>query len=257
MERSSLLLTSHLAAEILGFVKGFQASVHSQRHGENLCMYDYSQWEREEVPKRPKIRLLLPLPVSSGMKKEEKKSPQKTQSKIQELNQELTRVDTRVHTMQEEVNVLRSYMDKEYPLKAVQIASLLRTIRNLNEEQQDELEDTEDLARRFLDTLTKKARDEQERILHSVADKKLLQYQDGLEQMHRNNTELRRQIDVQKEVIDDLVEEVTELQKSIITLHHSLEDPYNIIFPDVLLRRPKCTPDMEVVLDIPTDDFPL
>ncbi|KAG8131529.1 hypothetical protein E2320_009453 [Naja naja] len=49
-------------------------------------------------------------------------------------------------------------MDKEYPLKAVQIASLLRSIRNLNEEQQD-----------------------------------------GLEQMHRNNKELRRQIDVQKE----------------------------------------------------------
>ncbi|XP_013919509.1 PREDICTED: uncharacterized protein C20orf96 homolog [Thamnophis sirtalis] len=123
----------------------------------------------------------------------------RVEKKMAKLNQELTRVDTRVHTMQEEVNVLRSYMDKEYPLKAVQIASLLRTIRNLNEEQQDELEDTEDLARRFLDTLTKKARDEQERILHSVADKKLLQYQDGLEQMHRNNTELRRQIDVQKE----------------------------------------------------------
>uniref|UniRef100_A0A8C5SM12 Uncharacterized protein n=1 Tax=Laticauda laticaudata TaxID=8630 RepID=A0A8C5SM12_LATLA len=174
------------------------------------------------------------------------------------MDQELKRVGTRVHTLQEELNVLRTYMDKEYPLKAVQIASLLRSIRNLNEEQQDELEDTEDLAKRFLDTLARKARDEQEHILQSVADKTLLQYQDGLEQMHRNNKELRRQIDVQKEVIDDLVKEVQELHKSIVILHHSLGDPYNTIFPDVLLRQPKCTPDMEVVLNIPTDeDFPL
>ncbi|XP_058030624.1 uncharacterized protein C20orf96 homolog [Ahaetulla prasina] len=182
----------------------------------------------------------------------------KVEKKMAKLDQELKRVGTKVHTLQEEVNVLRTYMDKEYPLKAVQIASLLRSIRNLNEEQQYELEDTEDLARRFLDTLAGKARDEQERILRSVADKTLLQYQDGLEQMHRNNTELRRQIGVQKEVIDDLMKEVTELHKSIICLHQSLGDPYNIIFPDILLRRPKCTPDMEVVLNVPTDDdFPL
>ncbi|XP_070604842.1 uncharacterized protein C20orf96 homolog isoform X1 [Erythrolamprus reginae] len=175
-----------------------------------------------------------------------------------EMDQELKQVSSRVHTLQEEVNVLRTYMDKEYPLKAVQISSLLRSIRNLNEEQQDELEDTEDLARRFLESLAGKARDEQEHILQSVADKTLLQYQDGLEQMHRNNTELRRQIGVQKEVIDDLVNEVGELHKNIAFLHGALGDPYNTIFPDILLRQPKCTPDMEVVLNIPTDeDFPL
>ncbi|XP_026549322.1 uncharacterized protein C20orf96 homolog, partial [Notechis scutatus] len=94
----------------------------------------------------------------------------KVEKKMAKMDQELKRVGTRVHTLQEEVNVLRTYMDKEYPLKAVQIASLLRSIRNLNEEQQYELEDTEDLAKRFLDTLAGKARDEQEHILQSVAD---------------------------------------------------------------------------------------
>ncbi|KAM6457967.1 uncharacterized protein C20orf96 homolog isoform 1-T1 [Liasis olivaceus] len=174
------------------------------------------------------------------------------------LDLELKRVSTKVHTFQEEVNVLRTYMDKEYPLKAVQISSLLRSIRNLSEEQQDELEDTEDLAKRFLETLAGKAREEQERILQTVADKTLLQYQDGLEQMHRNNMELKKQIETQKEIIEDLVKEIKELHKSIIMLHQSLGDPRDVIFPDVLLRRPRCTPDMEVILNIPTDeDFPL
>ncbi|KAK9404986.1 putative protein C20orf96 like [Crotalus adamanteus] len=207
-----------------------------------------------------------------GVAKAELKAVEKNVEKnMMKMDLELKRVGTKVHTLQEEVNLLRTYMDKEYPLKAVQISSLLRNIRNLNEEQQVdgggapsqgwaeyELEDTEDLAKRFLDSLAGKARDEQERILQSVADKTLLQYQDGLEQMHRNNVELRRQIKAQKEVIDDLVKEVKELHKSIIVLHQSAGDPYSTIFPDVLLRRPKCTPDMEVVLNIPTDgDFPL
>ncbi|KAL7975941.1 hypothetical protein Chor_005499 [Crotalus horridus] len=135
-----------------------------------------------------------------GVAKAELKAVEKNVEKnMTKMDLELKRVGTKVHTLQEEVNLLRTYMDKEYPLKAVQISSLLRNIRNLNEEQQYELEDTEDLAKRFLDSLAGKARDEQERILQSVADKTLLQYQDGLEQMHRNNVELRRQIKAQKE----------------------------------------------------------
>lgn len=43
---------------------------------------------------------------------------------------------SKVQTVQDELNVLRTYMDKEYPVRAVQIASLLRSIRNLGEEQQ-------------------------------------------------------------------------------------------------------------------------
>ncbi|XP_063154693.1 uncharacterized protein C20orf96 homolog [Candoia aspera] len=194
-----------------------------------------------------------------GVARAELKAVEKmVENKTGKLDLELKRVNNKVHSFQEELNVLRTYMDKEHPLKAVQIASLLRSIRNLKEEQQDELEDTEDLARRFLETLAGKAREERERILQTVADKTLLQYQGGLEQMHRNNRELERQIKTQKEVIEDLLKEIRELHKSITTLHHALGDPREVIFPDVLLRRPRCTPDMEVILDIPTDDdFPL
>ncbi|KAH0619302.1 hypothetical protein JD844_019274 [Phrynosoma platyrhinos] len=122
------------------------------------------------------------------------------------LDMEMARMNAKVQALQEEVNVLRSYMDKEYPVKA----------------------------------------------------KKLSQYQDGLEQMDRNNLELKRQIAGQKEIIGELVKEIKELHRSIIKLHHSVRDPRDVIFADVLLHRPKCTPDMDVVLNIPTDeDFPL
>ncbi|XP_078248396.1 uncharacterized protein C20orf96 homolog isoform X3 [Pogona vitticeps] len=170
------------------------------------------------------------------------------------LDLEAKRMQSKVQAVQEELNVLRTYMDKEYPVKAVQIASLMRSIRNLSEEQQDELEDIEDLSKRFLEGLAAKAREEQECILQAVAEEKLMQYQEGLEQMNRNNLELKRQIELQKEVIDELRKEIGDLHKSIIKLQHSVGDPRDMIFADVLLRRPKCTPEMEVVLNVPTDE---
>lgn len=45
-------------------------------------------------------------------------------------------MNTKVQMLQEELNVLRTYMDKEYPVKVVQIAFMHRSIRNLKEEQQ-------------------------------------------------------------------------------------------------------------------------
>ncbi|XP_053106118.1 uncharacterized protein C20orf96 homolog isoform X2 [Hemicordylus capensis] len=194
-----------------------------------------------------------------GVAKAELQETLKTVEKnMGKLEQERKRMSTKVQALQEELNVLRTYMDKEYPVKAVQISSLLRSIRNLNQEQEDELEDIEDLSKRFLETLAMKAKEEQEGILQTVAEEKLSEYQDGLRQMHLNNMELRRQIQIQKEVIDELMKEIQELQKSIIMLHNTIRDPREVIFADVLLRRPRCSPDMAVVLNIPTEeDFPL
>uniref|UniRef100_A0A8D0E1J1 Uncharacterized protein n=1 Tax=Salvator merianae TaxID=96440 RepID=A0A8D0E1J1_SALMN len=170
------------------------------------------------------------------------------------LESEAKRMSTKLHTLQEELNVLRTYMDKEYPGKAVQISSLLRRVRNLNEEQEDELGFIEDLSKWFRNQINQRVLKKQNNILHAATEKQLMPYQDGLHQMNLNNLELRRQIEAQKEIIGGLVEEIKGLHRSIIRLHHTLRDPREVIFADVLLRRPKCTPDMEVVLNIPTDE---
>nr|XP_060627506.1 uncharacterized protein C20orf96 homolog [Anolis sagrei ordinatus] len=174
------------------------------------------------------------------------------------LDAEMGRMNTKVQSLQDELNVLRSYMDKEYPVKAVQISSLMRSIRNLIEEQQDELECFQNYSRKSLMNLSGRAFEQEEHVFQNIAEKQLMKYHEGLTQMNRNNLELKRQIAVQKELIAEMVKEVKELHRSIIKLHHSTGDPRNMIFADVLLRKPKCMPDMDVVLDIPTDeDFPL
>ncbi|XP_067410098.1 uncharacterized protein C20orf96 homolog isoform X2 [Emydura macquarii macquarii] len=173
---------------------------------------------------------------------------------LRKLKQQVNHMNTKVQMLQEELNVLRTYMDKEFPVKVVQIAFMHRSIRNLKEEQQDEMDDIEDLAKTVMQQLEEKVQDEKEQILQAVAEDKAFLYQEGLKQMAVNNQILRNEIQMQKKIIHKLLEEITELRKSIVTLRWSVRDPREVIFADVLLRRPKCLPDTEIVLNIPLEE---
>ncbi|KAM7150320.1 uncharacterized protein C20orf96 homolog [Macrochelys suwanniensis] len=189
--------------------------------------------------------------VARGELQETEKMVEKN---LRKLKYQVDHMNTKVQMLQEELNVLRTYMDKEYPVKAVQIAFMRRNIRNLKEEQQDEMEDIEDLAKTVMQQLEKKVQDEKEQILQAVAKDKAFLYQEGLKQMALNNRILRNEIQMQKKIIPELLEEITELRKSVTTLRWSARDPREVIFADVLLRRPKCLPDTEIVLNIPLEE---
>uniref|UniRef100_A0A8B9P1L1 Uncharacterized protein n=1 Tax=Apteryx owenii TaxID=8824 RepID=A0A8B9P1L1_APTOW len=143
---------------------------------------------------------------------------EKLEKHLGKLQQQLDEATSKVQVLQDELHVLRNYMDREYPAKAVQIAFLLHKIQNLKEQQQE-----------------------------------LLLHQDGLKRMFMSNHILQCEVQRQREVIKDLTEEISELTRSIQTLQQSTGDPRELIFADVLLHRPKCTPDTEVVLNIPTE----
>nr|XP_006139400.1 uncharacterized protein C20orf96 homolog [Pelodiscus sinensis] len=173
---------------------------------------------------------------------------------LKKLKQQMDHMNTKIQVLQEELNVLRTYMDKEFPVKVVQIAFILRKVRNLKEEQQDELEEMEELAKIGMQQLEKKVQDEKEKILQAVAEDKGFLYKAGLQQMAVNNQILRDEIQMQKKIIRSLLEEITELRASIMRLRWSVRDPREVIFADVLLRRPKCLPDTEIVLNIPLEE---
>ncbi|KAM6378101.1 LOW QUALITY PROTEIN: uncharacterized protein C20orf96 homolog [Pluvialis apricaria] len=222
---------------------------------------------------------------------------EKTMEKnLGKLQQQLDEVTSKVHVLQDELSVLRTYIDGQYPEQAVQIVLLQRSIQNLKEQQQvlrpllqhsgrkeraveegtqwlsclmlllvlctasccsqEEIDKTEEMGKAILEELEKKAQAEQEALLQKVVEEKLL-HQDGLKQMVINNHVLRCGILRQREIIKDLEEEIGELKRSIQTLRQSTRDPRALIFPDVLLHRPKCTPDTEVVLSIPAEEMPL
>ncbi|XP_009574507.1 PREDICTED: uncharacterized protein C20orf96 homolog, partial [Fulmarus glacialis] len=172
------------------------------------------------------------------------------------LQQQLDEVTSKVQVLQDKLSILRTYTNRQYPEQAVQIVLLQHSIQNLKEQQQEEIDKTEEMGKAILEELEEKARAEQEALLQKVVEKMLL-HQDGLKQMVINNHVLRHEILRQREIIKDLEEEIGELKRSIQTLRQSARDPRELIFADVLLRRPKCTPDTEGVLNIPAKETPL
>ncbi|XP_019365548.1 PREDICTED: uncharacterized protein C20orf96 homolog [Gavialis gangeticus] len=176
------------------------------------------------------------------------------ENNLAKLQQELAHVNGKVQALQDELGVLRAYMDKEYPAKAIQIDQLLRDIQSLKEEQQDETDELEEMARSVMGGLGKKMQEEQEQIIRAVIEETLSPYKDGLQQMSTNNRVLQKEVEMQKEVIAELQEDIVELQRSIQRLHGDLRDPREVIFADVLLRRPRCLPDEEVVLSVPLEE---
>lgn len=191
------------------------------------------------------------------MARAELQEMEKTMEKnVGKLQQQLDEVTSKVQVLQDELSTLRAYTEVQYLNQAMQIVLLLSNIQNLKKQQQDEIEQTEKMGQAILEELEKKAQLEQEEILQKVVEEVLL-HQDGLKQMVINNHVLRREIIRQKEIIKDLEEEISELKRSVQTLRQSARDPREMIFADVFLHRPKCTPDTEVVLHIPTEETPL
>ncbi|KFW03542.1 Uncharacterized protein C20orf96, partial [Fulmarus glacialis] len=136
------------------------------------------------------------------------------------LQQQLDEVTSKVQVLQDKLSILRTYTNRQYP------------------EQAEEIDKTEEMGKAILEELEEKARAEQEALLQKVVEKMLL-HQDGLKQMVINNHVLRHEILRQREIIKDLEEEIGELKRSIQTLRQSARDPRELIFADVLLRRPK------------------
>ncbi|XP_010285780.1 PREDICTED: uncharacterized protein C20orf96 homolog [Phaethon lepturus] len=178
------------------------------------------------------------------------------ETNLGQLQQQLDEVTSKVHVLQDKLSILRTYIDGQYPEQVVQIALLQRSIQNLKEQQQEEINKTEEMGKAILEELEEKAQAEQEALLQKVVEDMLL-HQDGLKQMVINNHVLQREILRQREVIKDLEEEIGELKRSIQTLRQNARDPRELIFADVLFRRPKCTPDTEVALSVPAKETPL
>ncbi|KFW97437.1 Uncharacterized protein C20orf96, partial [Phalacrocorax carbo] len=140
---------------------------------------------------------------------------EKTMEKnLGKLQQQLDEVTSKVQVLQDELSILRTYIDGQDKTEAMGKATLAKLEEN--------------------------ARAEQEALLQKVVEEMLL-HQDGLKQMVINNHVLRHEILREREIIKDLEKEISELKRSIQSFRQSARDPRELIFADVFVfyRRPK------------------
>uniref|UniRef100_A0A2K6EHE6 Chromosome 20 open reading frame 96 n=1 Tax=Propithecus coquereli TaxID=379532 RepID=A0A2K6EHE6_PROCO len=180
---------------------------------------------------------------------------EKEQCKINCLEQQVEQLNAKIKQTHEEVNFLSTYMDHEYSVKSVQIASLVRQLQQVKDSQQDELDDLSEMRKSVLKSLSDKVQNKRIKILRSLVVKTQSPHQEALLQRAQASQAMLKIVSKYREFIDQFEEEVPILRAEVEELQAQVWEPREIVFEDVLLRRPKCTPDMDVILNIPVEEL--
>ncbi|XP_012610731.2 uncharacterized protein C20orf96 homolog [Microcebus murinus] len=189
------------------------------------------------------------------LKSELQEWEEKEQCKMKCLEQQVEKLNAKVKRTRKEVSFLSNYMDHEYSVKSVQIASLVRQLQQLKDSQQDELDDLSEMRKNVLESLSNKVENKKIKILKSLVVKTQSPYQEALLQRVQASQSMLEVMNKYRDFIDQFEEEMPILKAEVKELEAQIQEPREIVFKDVLLRRPKCTPDMEVILNIPMEEL--
>ncbi|XP_045300947.1 uncharacterized protein C20orf96 homolog isoform X3 [Leopardus geoffroyi] len=180
---------------------------------------------------------------------------EKEESKMKHLEQRVEQLNATIEKTQKEVNFLSTYMDREYPVKSVQIANLVRQLQQIKDSQQDELDDLNEMRRKVLESLSEQIQRKKEKLLRSLVVKNQQRHQEALLQNIRDGQDMLRCTGKFREFISQFEEEIPILKAEVGRLKVQVQEPRETVFADVLLRRPKCPPDMDVILNIPVEEL--
>uniref|UniRef100_A0A2K6DN04 Chromosome 20 open reading frame 96 n=1 Tax=Macaca nemestrina TaxID=9545 RepID=A0A2K6DN04_MACNE len=188
------------------------------------------------------------------LKSELQEWEEKKKCKMSSLEQQAEQLNAKIEKTQEEVNFLSTYMDHEYSIKSVQISTLVRQLQQDKDSQQDELDDLSEMRRKVLESLSDKIQKKKKKILSSVVAKTQRPYEKALLQKIWESQDFLKCMQRFREFIDQFEENMPVLRAEVEELQAQTREPREVVFEDVLLRKPKCTPDMDVVLNIPVEE---
>ncbi|XP_016123035.1 uncharacterized protein C20orf96-like [Sinocyclocheilus grahami] len=179
-----------------------------------------------------------------------------SQTHLSGLQKHLDLLKAKVIEAQKELRRLKTYKDMELPVKALQIADMERKLDRLKEMQQKEQEDLNLFFKKETVNLERRQCQREQDVLSAVVEKHASHIPPIVKLMASQNNTMREEIHKQKKLIMEIEQKNEELKKSIQELQ--LSRPKNIrreIFPDVFLKSDKCTPDMDVHLNVPQVDL--
>ncbi|KAJ8303181.1 hypothetical protein KUTeg_019577 [Tegillarca granosa] len=188
--------------------------------------------------------------------KELDEARERTESQMAVLEAQNAELDEKLKEKQEELHVLMSYKDKEYPVKAMKIATLQKEIQNLKITNQEDQEDLEHI----INTELGKYEKERHKNISTITK---LATEQAISLMHPSLKDMALQNMVMKKEIEFHIGEQEKLKRLICDLEHEvhtlLRDPKTNtriqMFPEFFPTAEKCTPDMDVILDIPTQQW--
>ncbi|XP_034861977.1 uncharacterized protein C20orf96 homolog isoform X4 [Mirounga leonina] len=173
------------------------------------------------------------------LKEELKEWEEKEESKMQSLARQVEQLNAKIEKTYKEVSFLSTYMDHDYPVRSVQIANLVRQLQQIKDSQQDELDDLSEMRRMVLQSLSNQIQKKERKLLKALVVKSQQPHQEALLQKTQDNQDMLKCMDKFREFINQFEEEIPILKAEVEQLQVQVQEPREIIFADVLLRRPK------------------
>ncbi|XP_051769349.1 uncharacterized protein C20orf96 homolog isoform X2 [Ctenopharyngodon idella] len=178
-----------------------------------------------------------------------------SQTHLSGLQKQLDMMKAEVVKARKELRSLKTYKDMELPVKVLQIADMKRKLDRLKEMQQEEQEDVIQLFEKEMVSLERCQHKRKQEVLSAIVAKHESHVSPVVKHVASQNCTMREEINMHRKAIMELEQKNEELMKSIQELQLSRPNIRREIFPDVFLKSDKCTPDMDVHLDIPQEDL--
>lgn len=189
-------------------------------------------------------------------KKKLEETKELVDKEVAELEHQLNVMDKKLLKKREEMNILLNYKDKEYPAKALQIAKLKRQREILDSTFKEELEELQVVVDAERDKFSQQRITVQQEITTQVTEDTINAMGDEIKEMALQNMIMKKEVEMHKDELKSLEMNNAKLEAEIRKLLDSEAlDTQAEIFPEVFGKREKCTPDMELHLDIPTHDW--
>ncbi|KAL9975415.1 hypothetical protein ACROYT_G012576 [Oculina patagonica] len=175
---------------------------------------------------------------------------------IAELQRQLDVLDNKLMQKNEEMNILLNYKDKEYPAKALQIAKLKRQREILEMTFKEELEELQAVVDAERDKFSQHRKTVQREVTTKVTEDTINAMGEDIKEMALQNMIMKKEVEIHQNEVKSLEKNNAKLEAEIRKMLDSEAlDTQAEIFPEVFGKREKCTPDMELHLDIPTHDW--
>lgn len=189
-------------------------------------------------------------------KDELEQTKQRTQMILSALEEKVDALDRKLKNKQEELHTLLNYKDKEYPVKAMRIATLQKEIQSLKISNQEDQEDLEHIIYTELSKYEKDRSKRSQAITKEITEKAISMMHPSLKDMALQNMVMSKEIEIHRKNQEQLKQENRQIEEEVQRL---LRDPKTNtryqMFPEFFPQREKCTPDMDVILDIPTQQW--
>ncbi|XP_060239057.1 uncharacterized protein C20orf96 homolog isoform X2 [Meriones unguiculatus] len=175
--------------------------------------------------------------------------------KTNSLQQEVDQLNAEVQKAQGELSYLNTYMDHEYSIKSVEITNHMRQVQQAKDSQQTELDHLREMRRVVLSKFSDMIQEKKKKILRSLVAETQKPHEEMLVLKNWSIQRLKMSVVSFRELIEQLKKDIPVLIAEVEQIYAKLWNPREVIFQDVLLQRPKCTPDMAVELNIPAEEL--